>query len=164
MDTGKRLRVNFDGQNLITGPHTFPCCARICHKVRGRPPTSSMTERPLHTYRGQHDLPTAARAASCFASVSQEDKTGIANAIVPPALFEQQRLRLSRSAFLVIGGWGRGSADITVEQVRSKLTWIAQGEKAVILFTVNLANPAMRRSVIVLGFCHPKLLSQMALI
>lgn len=56
-----------------------------------------------------------------------------------------------------------GSAEAAVEQVRKKLAWIAQGDKEVILFTGNLANPAMRRSFIVLGFCYPKLMPQMSL-
>ena len=33
-----------------------------------------------------------------------EDETGIANAIVTPALFEERRLTLSQEAFLVIEG------------------------------------------------------------
>ena len=36
--------------------------------------------------------------------VSLEDETGIANVIVAPALFEQQRLTLSQEAFLLIEG------------------------------------------------------------
>ena len=56
-----------------------------------------------------------------------------------------------------------GSAEAAVEQVRKKLAWIARGDKEVILFTGNLANPAMRRSFIVLGFCYPKLVPQMSL-
>ena len=56
-----------------------------------------------------------------------------------------------------------GSAEATVEQVRKKPEWIAQGDKEVIVFTGNLANPAMRRSFLILGFCYLKLTPQMCL-
>lgn len=56
-----------------------------------------------------------------------------------------------------------GSPEKAAEQVRQKLRWIAQGDKEVIIFAGNLANPAMRRSFMVLGFCYPKIDSQISL-
>lgn len=42
--------------------------------------------------------------ANGFVFVSLEDETGIANAIVTPALFERQRLTISQEPFLKIRG------------------------------------------------------------
>lgn len=42
--------------------------------------------------------------AKGFVFVSLEDETGIANAIVAPALFEKLRLTISQEAFLLIEG------------------------------------------------------------
>ena len=54
---------------------------------------------------GQRDFAASVRGtAKGFVFVSLEDETGIANAIVTPALFEEQRLTLSQEAFLVIEG------------------------------------------------------------
>jgi error-prone DNA polymerase len=39
-----------------------------------------------------------------FVFLSLEDETGIANAIIPPALFEKNRLLLIREQFLLIEG------------------------------------------------------------
>ena len=49
-----------------------------------------------------------------------------------------------------------GSSEAAAEQVRKKLEWIAKGDKELILYVGNLADPRMRRSFIVLGFCYPK--------
>jgi len=43
------------------------------------------------------------------------------------------------------------------DQVCKKIKWIVSGDKDVIAFTGNLANPAMRRSFMILGFCYPKI-------
>jgi error-prone DNA polymerase len=42
--------------------------------------------------------------ASGFVFLSLEDETGIANAIIPPGLFEQHRLTLISEQFLLVEG------------------------------------------------------------
>jgi len=42
------------------------------------------------------------------------------------------------------------------EQVRKKLEWVCSGDKDLILYAGNLANPAMRKSFMILGCCYPK--------
>ena len=56
-----------------------------------------------------------------------------------------------------------GSPELAAEQVRKKLDWISKGDREVIVYVGNLANPAMRRSFIILGFCYPKAEPQMTL-
>ena len=58
--------------------------------------------------------------AKGFVFVSLEDETGIANAIVHPKLFEQQRLTLSQEAFLLI----EGRVQITEGTIHIKATHI----------------------------------------
>ena len=43
--------------------------------------------------------------AKGFVFISLEDETGVANAIVTPALFEQHRLLISQEPFIVIEGF-----------------------------------------------------------
>ena len=56
-----------------------------------------------------------------------------------------------------------GSEEIAAEQVRKKLEWITSGDKDLILYAGNLANPAMRKSFMILGCCYPKDDPQMTL-
>ncbi len=56
-----------------------------------------------------------------------------------------------------------GSEEVAADQVRKKLDWIARGDKEVIMYAGNLADPRMRRSFIILGFCYPKDEPQMTL-
>lgn len=48
------------------------------------------------------------------------------------------------------------SEEMAAVQVRKKLETIASADNDLILFAGNLANPAMRRSFMILGCCYPK--------
>ena len=105
MDACERLQADFNGQNLTTGPHAMALLRPHL------PPEVWRAADLTHVKDGQRVLiagnvicrqrPGRARG---FVFVSLEDETGIANAIVTPALFEQQRLTLSQEAFLLIEG------------------------------------------------------------
>ena len=56
-----------------------------------------------------------------------------------------------------------GSEEEAAEQVRKKLLWVTSGDKDLILYAGNLANPAMRKSFMILGCCYPKDDPQMTL-
>ena len=49
-----------------------------------------------------------------------------------------------------------GSEEKAAEQVKKKIETIAGAENDLMLFAGNLANPAMRRSFMILGCCYPK--------
>jgi len=49
-----------------------------------------------------------------------------------------------------------GSEEKAAEQVRKKLEWITSGDRELILYAGNLANPIMRKSFMILGCCYPK--------
>jgi len=55
------------------------------------------------------------------------------------------------------------SEEKAAEQVRKKLEWITAGDKDLILYVGNLANPIMRKSFMILGCCYPKDDPQMTL-
>ena len=48
------------------------------------------------------------------------------------------------------------SEEKAAEQVRKKLEWVTAGDKDLILYAGNLANPARRKSFMILGCCYPK--------
>ncbi len=48
------------------------------------------------------------------------------------------------------------SEEKAAEQVRKKLEWVCAGDKDLILYAGNLANPVMRKSFMILGCCYPK--------
>jgi len=53
--------------------------------------------------------------------------------------------------------------DKAAEQVRRKIQFITSPDRDVIAFAGNLANPTMRKSFMILGFCYPKLDLQQSL-
>ena len=105
MDAGERLQADYDGMNLTTGPHAMSSCARICQ-------TNIWRAADLPAARDGQRVRIAGNVicrqrpgtAKGFVFMSLEDETGIANAIVAPALFEKLRLTISQEAFLLIEG------------------------------------------------------------
>jgi error-prone DNA polymerase len=72
----------------------------------------SLSARELEDCRGERQVRVAGRVisrqrpgtAKGFVFLSLEDETGIANIIVAPDVFEQNRLIVTRSRFLLIEG------------------------------------------------------------
>ena len=104
MTLPERIQADYLGTGLTAGPHPMAL-------VRGQLPMA---------WRAS-DLPTARHGewitiagnvicrqrpgtAKGFVFVSLEDETGIANAIIPPKLFEKLRLLITQESFLVIFG------------------------------------------------------------
>jgi len=104
MTLPEKLGADYEGTGLTVGPH----------------PMALVREKLPHAWRAS-DLPqvkhgdwiTIAGNVICrqrpgtakgFVFLSLEDETGIANAIVPPKLFEQLRLLITQESFLVVSG------------------------------------------------------------
>ncbi len=106
MDREERLVADFRGTGLTVGPHPM-AYRRAELRAQGIRSAAELETIP----NGQF-----VRAAGCviarqrpgtahgFVFLSLEDETGIANAIVTPDLFEQNRLLLVREKFLLIEG------------------------------------------------------------
>ncbi len=56
-----------------------------------------------------------------------------------------------------------GNKEKAADQVKKKLQFVSAPDKDLILFVGNLANPAMRKSFLILGCCYPKASPQQTL-
>ena len=104
MDAMERLRADYEGLELTTGPHPM---ALIRERLRGIWRAADLPRvRNGQTVRvaGQVICRQRPGTAKGFCFVSLEDETGISNAIVTPALFEAERLAITGESFLVIEG------------------------------------------------------------
>jgi len=106
MNPAERLRADYNGTHLTTGPHPMALLRK--------------TLEPQNIWRAC-DLPQAKAGdtiriagnvicrqrpgtAKGFVFISLEDETGISNAIVAPKLFEELRLVITQESFLMIEG------------------------------------------------------------
>lgn len=104
MNATERMHADYAGAGVTTGPH----------------PMALVRESMPHVWRAA-DLPAAANGervciagmvicrqrpgtAKGFVFISLEDETGVANAVVKPALFEAKRLTITQERFLQIRG------------------------------------------------------------
>jgi error-prone DNA polymerase len=106
MNTEERLIADYAGTGLTIGKH--PMAYR--REELGR--AKALCARDLHS-RLDGDL---VRTAGCviarqrpgtakgFIFLSMEDETGIANIIITPDLYEQERLIVTRSKFIIVEG------------------------------------------------------------
>lgn len=107
MSTGERLAADYADTGLTLGPH--PMHYRRAELQRQHKVLSAAELR--HVKNGQY-----VRAAGCviarqrpgtakgFIFLSMEDETGITNVIVTPSLYDQDRLAVTRSRFLLVEG------------------------------------------------------------
>ncbi len=104
MDVRERTGADYANLNLTTGPHPMTL-------LRGRLPDIWRAADLRQVKNGQtvriagqvicRQRPGTAKG---FCFVSLEDETGISNAIVPPKLFEDERLKITTEPFLIIEG------------------------------------------------------------
>jgi error-prone DNA polymerase len=107
MTTEERLAADYAGTGLTTGPHPM-----AYHRETLRQEGILSAEELTHRHSNQ-----PARIAGCviarqrpgtakgFVFLSLEDETGIANVILTPDVFEQNRIIVTRTRFLLIEGF-----------------------------------------------------------
>ena len=106
MSIGERLVADYAGTGLTVGKHPMH------YRRREMMQQGILSARELKSCQDGEYVKTAgcviARqrpgTAKGFIFLSMEDETGIANVIVTPTLYEQQRLIVTRSRFLVVEG------------------------------------------------------------
>ncbi|MGC8550085.1 MAG: DNA polymerase III subunit alpha [Acidobacteriaceae bacterium] len=106
MNTEERLVADYAGTGLTVGKHP------MAYRRNALRQHNILTAHELHTRSHGEYVRTAgcviARqrpgTAKGFVFLSLEDETGIANIIVTPALFERERLTVTRSKFLLAEG------------------------------------------------------------
>lgn len=106
MTTEERLMADYAGTGLTIGRHPM-AYRRVELRRNGILSAEELKDHPHGRF---------VRAAGCviarqrpgtahgFIFISMEDETGIANVIVTPDLYEQDRLVVTRSKFLLVGG------------------------------------------------------------
>jgi error-prone DNA polymerase len=106
MTTDERLSADYLGTGLTTGPHPM-----AYHRESLRHEDILSAEELMPQYNNQ-----SVRIAGCviarqrpgtakgFVFLSLEDETGIANVILAPDTFEQNRVTVTRNRFLLIEG------------------------------------------------------------
>jgi len=106
MTTDERLKADFAGVGLTTGPHPFAYQRSMLREM------GCVTATGLARCRNNERVCIAgcviARqrpgTAKGFVFLSLEDETGIANIILTPDVFERERLTVTRYRFLLIHG------------------------------------------------------------
>jgi error-prone DNA polymerase len=106
MTDDERLAADYAGTGITTGPHPM-AWQRVELRRQG-----FLSAHDLEECRGDRSVRIAGRVicrqrpgtAKGFVFLSLEDETGIANIIVAPNVFEQNRLIVTRSRFLSIAG------------------------------------------------------------
>jgi error-prone DNA polymerase len=106
MNQEQRLVADFRGTGMTIGPHPM-AYQRQRMQTLGVHPASELSRIP-HGKRLRIGGCVIARqrpgTAKGFVFLSLEDESGVANAIVPPDLFQKNRLLLSSERFLLIEG------------------------------------------------------------
>jgi error-prone DNA polymerase len=104
MNPVERLRADYEGMRLTTGPHPMsflrphlPDAWRAIDLPKG-------SEGQIITIAGNVICRQRPGTAKGFVFISLEDETGISNAIVRPQLFEELRLVITQESFLKITG------------------------------------------------------------
>jgi error-prone DNA polymerase len=118
MDSTERLRADYEGMNLTTGPHPM---ALVRDQLKG-------IWRACDLNKAQHGSTIRIAGnvicrqrpgtAKGFVFISLEDETGVSNAIVNPDLFEELRLMITHEPFLIIEGQVQNTDNVVL--VRTK--------------------------------------------
>jgi error-prone DNA polymerase len=106
MDAGERLRADYAGTGLTIGPHPM-ALRRDDLALRGVLRAADLpTARNGRRVRVAGMVITRQRpgTAKGFVFLTLEDETGIANVIVRPDLYDQERMAVVREPFLLVDG------------------------------------------------------------
>ena len=104
MDAFERVAADYAGTSLTTGPHPMALVReKLPHLWRAIDLESARSGERV-TIGGMVICRQRPGTAKGFVFVSVEDETGIANAIVPPLMYERYRLVIGEEAFLAIEG------------------------------------------------------------
>jgi error-prone DNA polymerase len=104
MSRPEELQADFAGLGLTTGEHPM---ALLRDRLRGVTPAKDLKSKPNGprvTIAGSVICRQRPGTAQGFVFVSLEDETGIANAVIVPALFERLRLIITQEPALRITG------------------------------------------------------------
>jgi error-prone DNA polymerase len=118
MDALERLRADYKGMRMTTGPHPM---ALVRAQLPGVWRAGDLDKaRHGQTVRIAGSVICRQRpgTAKGFVFISLEDETGVSNAIVTPALFERLRLVITQEPFLEIEGPVQNTDNVIVIKAR----------------------------------------------
>jgi error-prone DNA polymerase len=118
MDAEERLKADYNGLQLTTGPHPMALIRGQLLRIRRALDLKRARHGQLVRVAGQvicRQRPGTAKGV-CF--ISLEDETGVANVIVPPDMFERERLKITNEPFLTITGMAQQRHNTTHVQAR----------------------------------------------
>jgi error-prone DNA polymerase len=106
MTTDERIAADFAGTGLTTGPHPM-AYARAELRAQGIVAADDLARCANEQWVSVAGCVIARQrpgTAKGFVFLSMEDETGIANVIITPDIFEQNRITVTRSRFLRVEG------------------------------------------------------------
>jgi len=114
----ERLQTDYQAMNLSTAPHPMTLARPGLKGVLRAGDLAKAQPGALVRIAGHVICRQRPGTAKGFVFVSLEDETGVANAIVAPALFEQARLVITQESFLIIEGRVQSSDNVVLVQAR----------------------------------------------
>ncbi len=104
MTPPERLGADYEGTGLTVGPHPMALVRGELPHVWRAADLPQVRHGDWITIAGNVICRQRPGTAKGFVFISLEDESGIANAIVPPKLFEKLRLLITQESFLIISG------------------------------------------------------------
>ena len=104
MDAVERMQADYRTQRLTTGPHPMKLMREYLTDVWRASDVAAAPHGDTITIAGAVICRQRPGTAKGFVFVSLEDETGVANAVVTPDLFEEERLTVTQENFLRITG------------------------------------------------------------
>ena len=104
MNAAERLRADYEGMRLTTGPHPMALIRPNLPDAFRASDLPLVKDGERVTIAGSVICRQRPGTAKGFVFISLEDETGISNAIVKPQLFEDLRLVITQENFLQITG------------------------------------------------------------
>jgi error-prone DNA polymerase len=118
MDSTERLRADYRGMNLTTGPHPMALARPQLPGIWTAGDLPKARHGQIVRIAGNVICRQRPGTAKGFVFISLEDETGVSNAIVTPGLFEQLRLVITQEPFLEIEGPVQNTDNVIVIKAR----------------------------------------------
>lgn len=118
MDAVERVRADYRGTNLTTGPHPMALVRADLPDVWRAADLPKSRNGETIRIAGNVICRQRPGTAKGFVFISLEDETGISNAIVNPKLFEELRLLITHEPFLIIEGIVQNRENVVLVQTK----------------------------------------------
>jgi error-prone DNA polymerase len=118
MDAVERLRADYKGTRLTTGPHPMALWRAQLPGVWRASDLPRTQNGEMVRIAGNVICRQRPGTAKGFVFISLEDETGVSNAIVDPKLFEKLRLVITHEPFLSIEGQAQNTGAVVLIKAR----------------------------------------------